>query len=266
MGRGLARQLLRNGAGRIVMYSRGEYQQAQSRNKIHDPNNRLRWMIGDVRDLSRLKWATAGIDVVIHGAALKRIEVGHYAPSEMVITNVVGTMNVIDAAAYCQVDKVVYVSSDKAWQPVSPYGHSKAMAECLILAGNTERMGPRYAACRYGNVAGSTGSVIPTWREILKRSDTVPVTNPNATRFWMTRQEAVNLVLDTADNMRGGELNIPTLPAYDLGSLAEAMGAKMRIIGLPEHEKLHEGMRDGMTSDIAPRLSVADLKERLSGV
>ncbi len=267
LGRGLARALLkREDVARICLYSRGEHQQAVARSILHDPAGKLRWMIGDVRDLSRLRWAMQGIDIVIHAAALKRIEVGAYAPSEMVMTNVMGTMNVIDAAAYCKVKKVIYVSSDKAWKPVSPYGQTKATAECLILSAAVERRGPIYAACRYGNVAGSTGSVIPTWREILKRANTVPVTDPNATRFWMTREEAVDLVLSTADEMRGGELKIPTLPAYRLGDLAEAMGAEMRIIGLPEHEKLHEGMRDGLTSDIAPRLSVPDLRERLRHV
>ncbi len=263
LGRGLVRTLLGREASRICIYSRGEFQQSQARTKIYDPINRCRWMIGDVRDDDRLKWAMRGVDVVIHAAALKRIEVGAYAPSEMVLTNVLGTMNVINAAATNKVDRVVYVGTDKAWHPVSPYGHTKATAEALILAAAVERVGPKYAACRYGNVAGSTGSVIPTWREILKKGKTVPVTDPNATRFWMTRDEAVDLVLDTAEQMKGGELNIPNLPAYRLGDLAEAMGAEMRIIGLPKHEKLHEGMCDGNTSDLAPRLSVADLKQRL---
>ena len=266
LGRGLARKLLRDDTGRICIYSRGEYQQALARSALEDPQGKLRWMIGDVRDLSRLRWAMRGVDVVIHAAALKRIEVGAYAPSEMVNTNVVGTMNVIDAAAYCGVKKVVYVSSDKAWRPISPYGQTKATAECLILSGNTERLGPMFSACRYGNVAGSTGSVIPMWRDILKRSKSVPVTDPDATRFWMTREEAVNLVLFLADEMQGGELRVPSLPAYRLGDLAEAMGAEMDIIGMPPHEKMHEGMEEGNTSDMAPRLTVSDLKERLRHV
>lgn len=267
LGRGLIRKLLSDTwPERICIYSRGEYAQAKVREQIPDPDGRLRWMIGDVRDRDRLRWAMHDIQVVIAAAALKRIEVGAYAPSEMVNTNVIGTMNTIDAAAYCEVAKVVYVSSDKAWQPISPYGQSKAIAEQLILAGDVERRGPRYAVCRYGNVIGSTGSVVPRWREILKTSDTVPVTDPDATRFWMTRQEAVDLVFNTAMGMRGGELNIPTLCAFRLGDLAEAMGAKMQIVGLPAHEKKHEGLADGITSDQAHALTVAEIKERLENV
>jgi len=267
LGQGLVRELLaRPSPNRICIYSRGEYAQAQMRDEIADPADRLRWMIGDVRDLSRLRWAMAKVDTVIHAAALKRIEVGQYAPTEMKKTNVDGTENVIDAAAYCGVKKVVGVSSDKAWRPVSPYGLSKAMGEALFFAGDTERRGPRYAVCRYGNVAGSTGSVIPKWRKILETSDTVPVTSPSCTRFWMTRDEAVRLVLDTVETMEGGELVIPNLPAYELGDLAEAMGAKMKIVGLPSHEKTHEGMADGNTSDVVRRMSVDELREALEHV
>lgn len=248
---------------RICLYSRGEHAQALMRDEIDDPKGQLRWMIGDVRDLERLKWAMRGIETVIHTAALKRIEVGAYAPTEMVQTNILGTMNVIDAAASSEVKKVVGISSDKAWKPVSPYGLSKAMGECLLLAGDVERRGPRYRVVRYGNVAGSTGSVIPKWRAILKTTDTVPVTDPNCTRFWMFRDEAVRFVL--ADE-GWGKVSVPILPAFSLGDLAEAMGAKMRVVGLPNHEKLHEGMEDDNTSDLAKRLTVDELRERLQYV
>ena len=267
LGRGLVDRLLtRPNLDRIYVYSRGEHAQATMREKLYDPHEQVRWMIGDVRDLARLRWAMRGVDVVIHAAALKRIEVGAYAPSEMVQTNILGTMNVIDAAAACGVEKVVGVSSDKAWRPVSPYGLSKAMGEALMLAGSVERPGPIFAVCRYGNVAGSTGSVIPRWREILKTSDTVPVTAPSCTRFWMTREQAVNLVLDTVDNMIGvgaRELHIPSLPAFQLSDLVEAMGAKMKIVGLPLHEKSHEGMSDELRSDTVRLMTVEELKEAL---
>lgn len=263
LGRALTRKLLST-ADRICIYSRGEYMQSMAQDSIPDPDGKIRWMIGDIRDLQRLRWAMRDVDIVIHAAALKRIEVGAYAPSEMVQTNVVGTMNVIDAAAYCGVSKVVGISSDKAWQPISPYGQTKALAECLLLSGDTERHGPRYAVVRYGNVAGSTGSVIPRWREILRISDTVPVTDPEATRFWMTVEEAADLVLETAKDMTGGERMIPVeLPAYRLGDLAKALNAKMNIIGLPEHEKKHESMSDGVSSDTARRMSIAELREAL---
>jgi UDP-N-acetylglucosamine 4,6-dehydratase len=241
---------------RVAILSRGEHAQAEMRDRFSDP--RLRFFIGDVRDRNRLLRAFRGVDVVIHAAALKRIEVGHYNPTEMVATNINGAMNVIEAATDAGVNKVVALSTDKAYQPISPYGQSKALAETLFR--NAYQHGPIFAVTRYGNVWGSTGSVVPRWKNILRSADTVPVTDPEVTRFFMTMDEAVDLVLDTIRTMRGGELNIPTLPAYRLGDLAEAMGAKMNIIGLPEYEKRHEGMCDGNTSDKARRMSVEELR------
>lgn len=291
-GRAMVRRLLETTeptgpeTPRIIVYSRDELKQANMRAEFQGKGQgRLRFFLGDVRDLPRLRRAFDGVDVVIHAAALKRIEVGAYNPAEMVKTNVLGAMNVIEAAQDTTVTKVIALSSDKAYQPVSPYGCSKAMAEALFLAANNIRgkHGPSYACVRYGNVAGSNGSVIPTWRRIIgpwapaeyilnpsggwiiqRPQREVPVTNPECTRFWMWQSDAVDLVLQTLSTMKGGELVIPELPAYRLGDLAEAMGVGMTIIGLPEHEKLHEGMRDGLTSDKAPRLTVAELRSMLA--
>lgn len=229
------------------------------------PSPRMRFFIGDVRDKDRLKSAFRDVDTVIHAAALKRIEVGHYNPCELVKTNILGAMNVIDAASDCGVKNVVGLSTDKAFQPISPYGQSKALAESLFLNANNTRgsTGPVYSVTRYGNVAGSRGSVIPKWREILKTSDTVPVSDPDCTRFYMTLDESVGLV---ERSIGSGKMNIPTLPAYRLGDLAEAMDAKMEITGLPEWEKMHEGMDFGNTSDIARRMSVDELREALGRI
>jgi len=241
---------------RIICFSRGEHAQAEMADRFKD--ERLRFFVGDVRDRNRLRRAFDGIEVVVHAAALKRIEVGHYNPTEMVKTNIEGAMNVIEAAQDAGVKKIVALSTDKAYQPISPYGQSKALAETLFR--NAYQHGPLCAVTRYGNVWGSKGSVVPKWHEILKTSDTVPVTDPEVTRFFMRMSEAVDLVIDTIYTMRGGELNIPSLPAYRLGDLAEAMGAKMNIIGLPSWEKLSEGMCDGNTSDKARRMSVEELR------
>ncbi len=267
LGRALVRHLLHHQRyDRIIVYSRGEAAQAMLRVELDDPPQ-LRWMIGDVRDRERLRWAMRGVSDVIHAAALKRIEVGFYAPSEMVKTNVLGTINLVDAAAYCGVHNVVMVSTDKAWQPVSPYGLSKALAEDIVLAGGTERPGPCYAICRYGNVAGSTGSVIPTWRALLREGKRVPVTNPDATRFWMTVDQAVSFVLTTlGDPAYDGRIRVPILPAYRVGDLAEAMGAQTYTIGMAPFEKCHEGMDEGNTSDRARRMSVDELREALEHV
>ena len=265
-GNAFARELLTwgNPYDRIIIFSRGEHTQAEMARAIDDPDGRLRFFIGDVRDRDRLRRAMEDVDVVIHAAALKRIEVGAYNPLEVKKTNIDGAANIIEAAKDAGVDKVVALSTDKAFRPVSPYGTSKAFAESLFLAANNIHRGrPKFAVVRYGNVWNSTGSVVPTWRAILQTSNTVPVTDPDCTRFYMTMDEAVNLVLATAETMKGGEIAIPILPAYRLGDLAEAMGAKMRVTGLPRWEKLHESMDEASSSDKARRMSVAELREAL---
>lgn len=266
-GRAFTKHLLDNNlVRRVCIYSRDEVKQANMRRELGD-DGRLRFFIGDVRDKDRLNEAFRGVDVVVHAAALKRIEVGYYNPAEMVKTNVMGTINVIQAAANNAALTVVGLSTDKAWQPISAYGQSKALAESLVLSANNVygENGPDFKVTRYGNVSGSTGSVIPAWREMIAAGATeVPVTDPNCTRFWMTMGEAVELVMSAI--LLKGKLHIPTLPAYRVGDLAEAMGVDIRITGLPEWEKKHEGMADGNTSDKARRMTVEELKEALKNV
>lgn len=267
-GRAFTLKALQLGAERVCVYSRGEYAQAVMRQEFGS-EPRLRWLIGDVRDRERLRKAMQDVDLVVHAAALKRIEVGVENPTEMKKTNVDGTQNVIEAATEAGVAKVVYLSTDKAFQPCSAYGISKAMAEAHILAANNERgsRGPRFSACRYGNVWCSTGSVVPAWRRLIEAgASTVPVTDPECTRFFMTREQAVQLVVDTASTMKGGELVIPDLPAYRLGDLAEAMGVEMEIRGLPATEKRHESMGPDHCSADARRMSVPELVEALRHV
>lgn len=270
LGTALAKFMLEQMVGieRIVILSRGEYRQFLLSQELKplDPDGKLRFMIGDVRDRDRLRRAMEGIDTVIHAAALKRIEVGNYNPIEMVKTNVDGAVNVIEASQDAGVKKVMAISSDKAFQPVSPYGTSKALAESIFLAANNTRgwNGPLFAACRYGNVWCSTGSVVPVWRNMIARGQSVvPVTDPTCTRFFMKMEEAVQLVLHTTLGMRGGELAIPTLPAYELGDLATAMGVEMHVTGLPPYEKRHESMEHGNCSADARRMTVEELKTEL---
>lgn len=270
-GTAFATYLLERGAEprRIVIFSRSEHRQAEMARQLAplDPGgDRLRFFIGDVRDRDRLRRAMDGIEVVIHAAALKRIEVGAYNPLEVKKTNIDGAANVIEAATDAGVQKVVALSSDKAFEPVSPYGTSKAFAESLFISANNTRgwNGPRFAVVRYGNVWCSTGSVVPTWRAILADgSAIVPVTDPECTRFFMMMHQAINLVLTTAETMKGGEIAIPVLPAYRLGDLAEAMAARMDVRGLPDYEKLHESMGAGNSSDKARRMTVQELREAL---
>lgn len=253
---------------RIAIYSRGEFRQAVMARELSDldTQGKLRMLIGDVRDKDRLRRAMRGVDTVVHAAALKRIETANYNPDELVRTNVVGTQNVIDASMDAGVRAAVFLSSDKAYQPVSPYGHSKALAECMFMAANNMRGndGPTFVSTRYGNVWRSTGSVVPMWETILASgADTVPVTDPECTRFFMRMDEAIDLVLRAIDELPQ-DILIPTLPAYRLGDLAEAMGAKMDIRGLPEWEKKDESMSAGNSSDKARRMSVDELREALA--
>lgn len=239
-----------------------------------DNDSRLRFFIGDVRDVDRLRHAMNDVELVVHAAALKRVEVGEYDSVEMVKTNVLGAISVIEAASSAthhrvvKPRKVVALSSDKACEPANCYGATKLVAEKLFLAANNTRgyAGPIYAVCRYGNVAGSTGSVIPTWRREKAAGRAVRITHPDATRFWMTRAEAVELVWKTTQTMVGGELAIPNLPAFRLGDLAEAMEVDSYITGLGPGEKLAESMTTGETSAAARRMTVAELREALSHV
>ena len=268
-GRAFTKYALQYELGTVCIYSRNEFNQFQMRQDFKD-DERIRWLIGDVRDRDRLRRAMEGVDQVIHAAALKRIEVGAYNPTEMVKTNVVGTMNVIEAAMDAGVKKVVTLSSDKAYEPVSAYGHSKAMAESLTIAANntTGSLGPLFAVTRYGNVAGSTGSVIPNWRKMIAEGKTtVPVTDPDCTRFWMSANDAAQLVVTAFLNMKGGDMFIPHwLPAFRISDLADAMGVAMQVNGLGGHEKKHESMDRGITSDTARRMTVDEIREALKNV
>lgn len=269
-GRAMAKRLIAQdvdeGYDRVIIFSRGEHAQAEMRYDLKhlDKHDRLRFFIGDVRDRARLTRAFDGVDVVLHAAALKRIEVAAYNPSELVRTNVEGSQNVIEAAHDAGVKKVVMLSTDKAWQPISPYGQSKALAESLFMNAYRSSGGPIFAVTRYGNVWKSRGSVVPYWQSLLNQGCMgVPVTDPDCTRFYMTMDEALDFVLETLAVMKGGELRVPTLPAYRLGDLVEAMGARAEIIGLPPWEKLHESMGEGNSSDRARRMSIEELRAAL---
>jgi UDP-N-acetylglucosamine 4,6-dehydratase len=184
----------------------------------------------------------------------------------MVETNIGGAINVVEAAQDARVDKVVFLSTDKAYQPVSPYGQSKALAESIFLASNdiTGTTGPRFAITRYGNVWASPGSVVPAWRQMMEDGEqAVPITDPDCTRFFMTMDQAVDLVLDTLQTMKGGEIAIPILPAYRLGDLADAMRARTITIGLPKWEKKHESMNEFSCSKDARRMTMDELRDAI---
>jgi UDP-N-acetylglucosamine 4,6-dehydratase len=207
----------------------------------------VRFFVGDVRDRDRLYRAFEGIDVVVHAAALKQIPSCEYNPFEAVKTNIYGAQNVIDAAIDRNVNKVVALSTDKACQPINLYGATKLCSDKLFIAGNSYvgNRDTRFAVVRYGNVAGSRGSVIPYFRKLIKDgAGELPVTDKRMTRFWLKLEEAVELVLKAIETMYGGELYVRKLPSMKVVDLAKAMAPELKIaeVGLRPGEKIHEKM------------------------
>lgn len=229
-------------ARRIVIYSRDELKQWEM-SQLYPREERLRFFLGDVRDQPRLMRAFHGVDYVVHAAALKQVPAAEYNPFEAVKTNIMGAKNIIDAAIDCGVKRVVALSTDKASSPVNLYGATKFVSDKLFIDGNAyagSRV-TRFSVVRYGNVVGSRGSVIPLFKKLAPTGE-LPVTDPNMTRFWITLEQGVQMVLDAFVSMRGGELYVPKIPSMKLSDLATAIApeAKIRITGIRPGEKLHE--------------------------
>lgn len=224
----------------IRIFSRDELKQSEMQREFND--DRLRFLLGDIRDKDRLSRVMNGIDIVVHAAALKRIEFGEYNPFEFVSTNILGSKNIIDVTIDSGVEKVIGISSDKACLPISLYGITKACMERLFVQGNVyARKKTNFSCVRYGNVISSRGSVIPVFREQAK-TGTITITDTRMTRFWITLEQGVNFVIKCLDRMRGGEIFVPKIPSMSLVSLAEAIAPQARqdIVGIRPGEKLHE--------------------------
>jgi UDP-N-acetylglucosamine 4,6-dehydratase len=228
---------------RIIVLSRDELKQWDMR-RLFEDDSRLRFFLGDVRDLSRLERAFDGVDLVVHAAALKQVPAVEYNPFEAVKTNIHGAKNVIDAAIDRGVRKVIALSTDKASSPVNLYGATKLVSDKLFVDGNAYAGGKatRFAVVRYGNVVGSRGSVVPLFKELAARGGEIPITDERMTRFWITLESAVRFVLDGFDRMHGGEIFVPKIPSMRIVDLALALApeAPIRIIGIRPGEKLHE--------------------------
>jgi len=230
---------------RIVVYSRDELKQYECRELFdHDP--RLRWFLGDVRDLPRLNRAMHGVDHVVHAAALKQVDTAEYNPFEFVKTNIIGSQNVIEACIDSGVKKVVALSTDKASSPINLYGATKLTADKLFITGNhyAAAYPTRFSVVRYGNVMGSRGSVIPFFRKLGEAGESLPITDLRMTRFFIPLPQAVRFVIDSFEMMHGGELYVPRIPSMKITDLAQAVvpGAAMHESGLRPGEKLHEEM------------------------
>lgn len=227
---------------KVIVFSRDELKQHEMRLAGFD-DPRLRYFIGDVRDADRLQRAMRGVDIVIHAAALKQVPACEYNPFEAILTNIMGGRNVIDAALDNGVTQVVALSTDKAVSPVNLYGATKLVAEKLFVQANSYAGdGPtRFSCVRYGNVVGSRGSVIPLFRE-QRRQGKLTITDERMTRFWITLEQGVELVMTACRTMHGGEVFVPKIPSMTIGDLARAMAPDCTIetIGIRPGEKLHE--------------------------
>lgn len=234
---------------KVIIYSRDEFKQSVMRAAYADKvdMDRVRFFIGDVRDRERMYRAFAGVDYVIHAAAMKQVPTCEYNPMEAVKTNIHGAQNVINAALDCGVKKVVALSTDKAVNPINLYGGTKLVSDKLFIAANaySGEKGTIFSVVRYGNVAGSRGSVIPIWQNLLEQGKKeLGVTDMRMTRFWITLKQGVELVFKALEESEGGETYISKIPSFHIGDLAKAMCEDCVIeeIGIREGEKLHEVM------------------------
>jgi len=232
---------------KIVIYSRDEYKQFVMKSRISSPDIPIQYFIGDVRDGNRLRRAFYGVDFVVHAAAMKQVPTCEYNPNEAIKTNIMGAMNVIEAALDANVKQVIALSTDKAVNPVNLYGGTKLVSDKLFIAANsyTGRSSARFSIVRYGNVAGSRGSVIPFFRKLVQEGKTeLPITDFEMTRFWISLEQGVQLVIKALAESKGGETFIAKIPSFKITDLAQAIlpDCTMKEVGVREGEKLHEIM------------------------
>ena len=238
----VARVLAEHEPKAVRVFSRDELKQSEMQ-RLYADEDRLRYLVGDVRDLPRLIRASRGVDVIVHAAAMKQVPACEYNPFEAVQTNVVGAENVVSAAIENDVPLTVALSTDKAVNPVNLYGATKLCQEKIVVQGNAYAADSvaRFACVRYGNVVGSRGSVIPLFKAQAE-TGVLTITDPQMTRFWITLDQAVDFVLDCMARMGGGEVFVPKIPSMRVLDIAEALApdAERRVIGIRPGEKLHE--------------------------
>jgi len=230
---------------KIIIFSRDEYKQYLMQQKFND--SCMRYFIGDVRDFNRLNQAMRGVDFVIHAAAMKHVPASEYNPMECVRTNINGSENVIRASIENNVKKVIALSTDKAANPINLYGATKLAADKLFVAGNNIAGGHEtiFSIVRYGNVVGSRGSVVPLFKRLIEeKSEYLPITHSEMTRFWITLKQGVDFVLKNFQRMQGGEIFVPKIPSVKIVDLADSLDSSIpkKIIGIRPGEKLHEVM------------------------
>ncbi len=251
-GRQLARTILSQWSDvKLIVFSRDELKQYEMRQMM--PEGNVRYFIGDVRDVNRLRRALNGVDIVVHAAALKQVPACEYNPNEAILTNIIGAQNVIEAALDCNVSRVIALSTDKAAAPVNLYGATKLVSEKLFIQANSYsgETGTRFSCVRYGNVVGSRGSVVPLFKK-QRTTGKITITDKRMTRFWITLDQGVRFVLSSLNMMSGGEVFVPKLPSMNIMDLAAAIAPECSVsfIGIRSGEKLHEAM---ISIDEAPQ-------------
>src|SRR5574344_842089 len=234
---------------KIIVFSRYEYKKflMENMDEFKPYLDRLRFFIGDVRDKERLMRAFEGVDIVVHAAALKQVPACEYNPFEAVRTNILGAQNIIDCAIDTGVKKVVALSTDKACAPINLYGATKLCSDKLFIAGNCYcgEKDTRFSVVRYGNVAGSRGSVIPFFQKLVEEGESeLPITDVRMTRFWLKLEQAVDMVIEAIEKMYGGELYVKKIPSMKMTDLALAIAPNVKIkeVGIRPGEKIHEQM------------------------
>lgn len=235
--------LLKTKVKKIIIFSRDELKQFELSNKFS--SNKLRYFLGDVRDSERLELATRNVDYIIHAAALKQVPAAEYNPMEFIKTNIYGAYNIINASIKNNVKKVIALSTDKAANPLNLYGATKLCSDKLMINANAyaNQSITKFSVVRYGNVIGSRGSVLPFFKSLLENNSSfLPITDEKMTRFWISLEDGVNFVMDSLQEMKGGELFIPKSPSIKITDLAKALNPKIKfkIIGVRPGEKLHE--------------------------
>ena len=234
---------------KLIIFSRDELKQSLMSQKFPPKKYEcMRYFIGDVRDLDRLTLAMQGVDYVVHAAALKQVSIAEYNPMECIKTNIGGAENVVKAALETNVSKIIALSTDKASDPINLYGATKLTSDKIFVSANNivgDTRPTRFSVVRYGNVAGSRGSVIPIFKHLIDQgSKELPITDDKMTRFWITLNQAVEFVFKSFERMQGGEIFVPKIPSIKVIDLAKAMAPKLKhkIIGIRPGEKLHEKM------------------------
>lgn len=267
----------------IRIYSRGEHKQVEMKRRFHDKLGKLKFIIGDVRDQEHLRVAMKDVDKVFHMAALKHVPVCEENPFEAVQTNIIGTNNVIQAAIVNDVSRVIFISTDKAADPLNLYGVTKSCAEKLIINANNLSNKTAFVCLRAGNVLGTNGSVVPLFIEQIKKTNSITITHPDMTRFFLRVEDAVRLALKAERDAVGGEITVVKMPACKIIDLANVMievfGDKdtvVNIIGIRPGEKMHEVLVTRYEKDrliqkgewfvILPMITISKIDERYQGV